>query len=106
MANGRFQPAKDRAGGPISGTWASRIHLAQSSSDTGAEHPRLNYESEFEYRVDRDGKATGCRSISAIGIAPVKCADALGRRVMTPPTGETFSGGTMTLRTIRTFKPD
>jgi hypothetical protein len=106
MANGRFQPARDSAGAPISGTLASRIHLAQSSSRTAAEFPGLSYESEFEYRVDRDGKATGCRSIRPVGIAPIKCVDALGKRVMTPPNDGSFNGGTMTIRTTRTFEPD
>lgn len=106
MANGRFQPAEDSVGAPISGTWASRIRLTQSSSGKAAEFPSLSYESEFEYRVDRDGKATGCRSIRSVGIAPVKCADALGKRVMTPPNDGSFNGGTMTIRTTRTFEPD
>jgi TonB family protein len=102
MRNGRFQPAKNAHGVATNGQWASRIHLANSSSADSTQ-VALNYDAEFEYRVDRDGKAIGCRSIRSANIPPVNCSDALGKRVMTPPVGVGFNGGTITIHTTRTF---
>lgn len=102
MRNGRFQPAKNAQGFTTNGQWASRIRLANSSSSASTQ-VGLNYDAEFEYRVNRDGTAIGCRSIRSVNIPPINCSDALGKRVMTPPIGVGFNGGTMTIHTTQTF---
>lgn len=104
MSNSRFQPARDSQENPVSGEWTSRIRFATSPS-IAPDRPGLSYESEFEYRVDKSGKAIECRSIQAINVAPVNCADALGKRVITPPNSA-FTGGTVTIHTTRTFTPE
>lgn len=106
MRNGRFQPAKSADGLAIAGQWTSRIRLANSNSSTASDQLGLSYDGEFEYRVDRDGKAIGCRSIRAVNVPPVNCSDALGKRVITPPSSGKFNGGVITIHTTRTFVPN
>jgi TonB family protein len=106
MRNGRFQPAKNAEGLAISGQWTSRTRLGNAMPSTPANQVGLSYDAEFEYRVDRDGKAIGCRSIRAVDIPPVNCSDALGKRVITPPSGGKFNGGILTIHTTRSFTPN
>jgi TonB family protein len=106
MRNGRFQPARNAEGDAIDGQWTSRIRLANSTPSTLPDQVGLSYDAEFEYRVDRDGKAIGCRSIRSVSIPPVNCSDALGKRVITPPSSGKFNGGVITIHTTRTFTPN
>ncbi|MBW8754267.1 MAG: TonB family protein [Sphingomonadales bacterium] len=105
MRNGRFQPAKNAEGLAIAGQWTSRIRLANSTPST-SDQVGLSYDAEFEYRVDRDGNAIGCRSIRAVNIPPVNCSDALRKRVITPPSSGKFNDGVIAIHTTRTFAPN
>jgi hypothetical protein len=106
MQNGRFAPVEEAGKGARLRQWTSNIRIASSIVANPTVETGLNYDAEFEYRVDRDGKAITCRSIRATNIAPVNCSDAIGKRVMTPPARGDFKGGVMTIRTTRTFQPD